>query len=114
MPRYNVKNEHNEWACFSTIVDDFVTAFMSEEDFNKWRVQEYGIHCGPLENTSKMEYNEAVRRMLCAHGKHNGKNGGIAFGCDDCRFYEVTKAGGNPVCNILEHGDKVIKQLDNE
>lgn len=36
MPRYNV--EYNgKWACFSSIVDGFVTEFMNKSEYEEWR-----------------------------------------------------------------------------
>lgn len=41
MPRYNV--EHNgKYACFSGIVEAYITPFMSEKDYDQWRLVEYG------------------------------------------------------------------------
>lgn len=41
MGRYNV--EYNgKWAAFSTIVDDFITPFMGKDEYEKWRMEEYG------------------------------------------------------------------------
>jgi len=42
MPRYNV--EYNKkWACFSSVVDAFVTKFMNKESYEEWRKIQYGI-----------------------------------------------------------------------
>lgn len=42
MPRYNV--QHNgKWACFSSVVDDFVTEFMDKSAYEDWRKCEYGV-----------------------------------------------------------------------
>jgi hypothetical protein len=49
MPRYNVKNNKGEWACFSSIVDDFITDFMPKDEYEKWRKEEYGKDRKPLE-----------------------------------------------------------------
>lgn len=38
MPRYNVEAD-NEWAVFSSIVDDFITPFMCLEEFEKRKNQ---------------------------------------------------------------------------
>lgn len=41
LPRYNV--EYNgKWACFSTVVDAFITPFINEEQYESWRKEEYG------------------------------------------------------------------------
>lgn len=60
MARYNV-NHNNKWACFSTIVDDFVTEFMCKEDYEKWRKIEYGLKdYEPAEKCNIMTIDEAV------------------------------------------------------
>lgn len=59
MPRYNV--EYNgKWACFSSVVDNFITPFMSREDYENWRKSEYGKQCVPIEQTNLMMYEEAT------------------------------------------------------
>ena len=63
MPRYNVnKPKTDEWACYSTISEDFITEFMPRNDYQKWREKEYGVHCGDLKDGNYMDYEEAIRR----------------------------------------------------
>ena len=52
MPRYNVQNKEGKWACFSAIVDDFITDFMPRNEYQAWREREYGIHCGEIEDAN--------------------------------------------------------------
>lgn len=60
MPRYNVQHpETKKWRCFSSIVDDWITEWMDEEKYKKWRIKEYGIHCGSLEDANIMSLEEA-------------------------------------------------------
>lgn len=40
MPRYNVEHK-GKWACFSSVVDDFITWFMPKTDYEIWRKEEY-------------------------------------------------------------------------
>lgn len=47
MGRYNVQFD-NKWACFSTVVDNFITEFMSKEEYQQWRIEEYGRQAGKL------------------------------------------------------------------
>ena len=64
MPRYNVQNpETKEWACFSSIVDDYITPFMDEETFKIWRLAEYGEDANrtPLERTNQMKFETAEK-----------------------------------------------------
>jgi hypothetical protein len=42
MPRFNVEHE-GKWIVFSSGVDDFITSFMTVEEFVKWRDTEYGV-----------------------------------------------------------------------
>ena len=64
MPRFNVnKPNTDEWACFSTIVDDFVTEFMPRSEYQKWREREYGIHCGEIEDSNIMNYKDALETI---------------------------------------------------
>lgn len=60
MPRYNVQHPvTKEWRCFSTIVDAFVTDWMSEERYQAWRRLEYGRNCGLLSEANQMSLSEA-------------------------------------------------------
>ncbi len=62
MPRFNVQNpETGEWRCFSTIVDDWVTDWMEEERYEKWRRFSYGANCGLVRDANQMDLEEAVR-----------------------------------------------------
>ena len=60
MPRYNV--EYNgKWACFSSIVDAFVTGFMDKTEYEEWRKKEYGLHdYEPAEKRNMMSMEEAI------------------------------------------------------
>lgn len=62
MPRYNVELD-GEWACFSGIVDAFVTPFFPRDDYERWRRDEYGKSCGPLEQANRMTLREAMARL---------------------------------------------------
>ena len=62
MPRYNVEAD-DEWACFSTISDGFITPFMPLEEYEKWRDREYGRTKSPLEHANKMSLREALFDM---------------------------------------------------
>lgn len=60
MPRYNVQHpETKEWRCFSTIVDDWVTDWMEEDRYEKWRRFEYGNNCGSVHDANQMDLEEA-------------------------------------------------------
>lgn len=60
MPRYSVKH-NGMWACFSTIVDAFITPFMAKESYEQWRLEEYGkAGYKPAECSNMMTIGEAV------------------------------------------------------
>ena len=62
MPRYNVQHPvTKEWRCFSSIVDDWLTDWMNEERYQKWREAEYGRQAGPIREANKMSLEEAER-----------------------------------------------------
>jgi hypothetical protein len=62
MPRFNV--EHNgKWACFSSIVDGFITSFTDKEEYEKWRLEEYGRgEYEPAEKCNMYTMAEAIER----------------------------------------------------
>ena len=60
MPRYNVQHPvTKEWRCFSSIVDDWVTDWMNEERYQKWREYEYGRQAGAIRKANQMSLEEA-------------------------------------------------------
>lgn len=62
MPRYNVQHPTTkEWRCFSSIVDNWVTDWMDEEKYQKWRESEYGRQAGPIREANQMSLEEAKR-----------------------------------------------------
>lgn len=62
MPRYNVQHPATkEWRCFSSIVDDWVTDWMDEERYQKWREAEYGRQAEPIREANQMSLEEAER-----------------------------------------------------
>lgn len=66
MPRFNVEAD-GLWACYSTIVDGFVTPFMPKADYEKWRQDEYGKGCGLAEDANRMTLAKALRKMSIAN-----------------------------------------------
>lgn len=59
MPRYNVEVD-GKWACFSSVVDSFITPFMPLEEYEKWRDEEYGWSKEPLKSANKMSLKDAL------------------------------------------------------
>jgi len=60
MPRFNVQHPvTKQWRCFSTIVDDYVTDWMDEERYQRWRQSEYGKQAGEIRDANLMDYEEA-------------------------------------------------------
>lgn len=63
MPRYNVESG-GQWACFSTITDDFVTRFMPREEYEAWRKKEYAGHfIVSLDHANHMTLQDALMQM---------------------------------------------------
>ena len=59
MPRYNVEAD-GKWACFSTVVDDFITKFMERKDYEEWRQNQYGVSNVPIEHANNMSLAKAL------------------------------------------------------
>ena len=66
MPRYNVQNPKTfEWRCFSSVVDDWITDWMDEKRYERWRQFQYGANRPKLSESNLMtlaEAKEAIRR----------------------------------------------------
>lgn len=64
MPRYNVQHPvTKEWRCFSTVVDDYITDWMDEERYQRWRLEQYGKQAGEIRDANLMYYEEAERTI---------------------------------------------------
>lgn len=65
MPRFNVQHPvTKKWATFSTICDDYITDWMEEQDYLRWRFEEYGRSAGDLYSANQMSYEEAEERRM--------------------------------------------------
>ena len=107
---YNPKID--KWRCFSTIVDDWITEWMSERDYKAWIYEEYTNALKeddiqptkyltpadvPLESSryitlEELEYRE-IRNQRC-NDRCNCNFGDLFEQCDDCyynRNYEFYK-----------------------
>ena len=62
MPRFNVEAD-GKWACFSTVVDNFITPFMERKDYEEWRQDQYGNDNIPIEQANQMSLARALRAM---------------------------------------------------
>lgn len=73
MPRYNVQHpETKEWRCFSSIVDDWVSDWMDEERYERWREFEYGKDCGSVHEANQMSLEEAELSIKIRKENENG------------------------------------------
>ena len=68
MPRYSIQHPETKlWACFSTIVDDFVCDWMTEENYIDWLLNEEReriIHnFNLIKDSPKMTYDECVETI---------------------------------------------------
>ena len=64
MPRFNVQHpKTKQWRCFSSIVDNWITDWMPEDEYQKWREEEYGKSADPLCHTNIITLDEALERI---------------------------------------------------
>lgn len=82
MPRFNVELG-GKWACYSGISDEFITPFMTLEEFEKWRDKEYGKQKIALKEANRMTFSEAVWNM-CVYRDNDdiGENLKYALGIE--------------------------------
>lgn len=63
MPRFNVEYK-GLLACFSSVVEDFITPLMSLEAYERWRIKQYGRSGRtPLGHVNVMTMHEAIASM---------------------------------------------------
>jgi len=63
MPRFSVEYK-GKWACYSTIVDAFITDFKSKDEHESWRRIEYGTEWEPIENCNVWTMAEAIENSM--------------------------------------------------
>lgn len=69
MPRYNVQHpETKQWRCFSSIVDDWITEWMPEDEYEKWRKRQYRGDWCPVREANIMTYEDAEETIKLMHG----------------------------------------------
>ena len=66
MPRFNVEAD-GKWACFSSIVDEFITPFMPREEYEKWREEQYGSANVPIEQANQKTLAQALISLSNMH-----------------------------------------------
>ena len=66
MPRFNVESD-GKWACFSSVPDEFITPFMTREEYEKWREEQYGAENIPIEQANQKTLADALFRLSMAH-----------------------------------------------
>ena len=86
MPRFNVEAD-GLWACYSTIVDGFVTPFWPKADYEQWRQDQYGKNCGLAEDANRMTLTEALWKMSVCNSDEeicrNLREAGIFYAEED-------------------------------
>ena len=109
MPRRNIKHpaKENMWRCWSTIVDDWVSDWLSAEDYKNWLISEaakreqedlnvFGIR-GSSYSAEECEYDLALKEY-CENCGCNGV-------CDDCKYnisYVEYKSAGDDYFHISD------------
>lgn len=110
MPRYNV--QHNgKWACFSSVVDAFVTCFMDRETYGDWRKREYGeVNHKPIEQCNMMGMEEAVFSTTLNRSRESAiecllecgftaeEAEQIMYDCETKYYCPIPDEGGNYEC----------------
>ena len=67
MGRMNVKCG-DKWACLSSIVESLITPFMSLENYEAWRKEEYGrAGYQPMKERNTIDIKDAVHTMRLNH-----------------------------------------------
>lgn len=83
MGHYNVRYE-DKWACLSTIVESLITPFMSIEEYEKWRKEEYGrANYKPMQERNTIDIKEAIESMCLNHTHKHVINTLIDCGLDE-------------------------------
>ena len=89
MPRFNVEHK-GKWACFSGIVDEFITEFSSKEKHEEWRILEYGrCNYQPTEECNMKTLEDCAFCISLNHDIEDAINNFAESGLDEEDFIEL-------------------------
>lgn len=109
MGRANVKYG-DKWACLSSIVESLITPFMSLDDYEKWRKEEYGnAGYAPMKERNTIDIAEAVHTMRMNHERDEVLKALVDCGLsesealklideNDDKYYRPKLEGENYIC----------------
>ena len=117
MGRCNVEYK-NKYACFSSVVDAFITKFMNKDDYESWRISEYGKNLRPIEFNMKSiddvsfsirlnrSHEEAIECLLeCGLSKEESEQ--IMYDVETKYYVPIPKKNGNFKCPNC--GKEIVK-----
>lgn len=125
MGRCNVAYK-GKYASFSSIVDAFITEFMSKEDYESWRLLEYGKSLRPIEfNMKSMDdvsfsirlnrsHDEAIECLLeCGLSKEESEQ--IIYDIETKYYVPISKENSKFKCpNCGKEIEKHQLECDND
>ena len=122
MPRYNIKCPSGNWRIFSTVVNDFITDEITDEEFIRWRLEEYGEQGGSIEESLKfintgsglnsMSYNEAIE--IIEYAKKEREDEEILISSDKSKRERVFGVSDKVANSMAEHLNRIdITQFGN-
>lgn len=125
MGRCNVEYK-GKYASFSSIVDAFITEFMSKEDYEAWRLLEYGKNLRPIEfNMKSMDdvsfsirlnrsHDEAIECLLeCGLSKEESEQ--IIYDMETKYYVPIPKENSKFKCpNCGKEIEKEQLECDND
>ena len=112
MPRYNIKHpETKMWRCYSSVVDDWISDWMTEGDYKQWLIDEEigrikldlernGIRESNWYSVEEIEYIRQLNLQKCNDCKERGE-----CDCDYCEFnltFEIYKEQGDDYLHIFD------------
>lgn len=122
MPRYNIKCPSGNWRIFSTVVNDFITNEMTNEEFINWRLEEYGEQGGSVEESLKfintgsglnsMSYNEAIE--IIEYAKKEQEDEELLISSDKSKRERLFGVYDRMSASMTEHLNRIdASQLSN-
>ena len=80
---------------------------MPRDEYTLWRLKEYGVNCGEIEQSNLMDYHEAMEKELCCKACNKGYDlvdlPEFSCPCDYCKFWNKD----NDKCEIVERQSEV-------
>ena len=112
MPHYNIQNPvTKQWRCFSTIIDDWLCDWKSEDEYKDWLINRvvqdmlYEFERKGIETSKWYSYEDAIYTAARSAWKNHNCHNCTQRDCDNCKIYDDLET-------YISNGDDFLGIMD--